>query len=126
MNIEATYEDILARLKRGDRPLIKLSSDDLVALKTAWKTVASERELHAILCILDNTQTLSQEFDELIIAALEPSTNDQTIIYTLSVASKHVIAARARSGDQIPARFIDALGELLAHQGEGDSYHQRF
>ncbi len=119
MNVSECFSDILERLKRGERPLIKLAPEELNSLLNFWQQAQSEQrpqDVHKVLCILDNTQTLSPLFDELIIGTLENPVDDETLIFTLSVASKHIMAYRMRAGEQIPGKFIDALGVLLAHK----------
>ena len=116
MNLQECYSQILEKLKRGERPLIKLSVDDLNELKNLWDQTSERESVHKILCVLDNTQTLSSLFDDHIIECLAPSNDEETIIFTLSVASKHIMSHRMRSGDPVPVSFIDTLGELLAHK----------
>lgn len=119
MNVNERYQDIIEKLKRGERPLVKLTNEELMTLKEHWQNALAHHnlsEIHKVLCILDNTQSFSSIFDELIIKTLAPKTNDETLIFTLSVATKHIQTYRMRAGDPVPGEFIDALGTLLAHK----------
>lgn len=118
MNLDSLHDEIVTKLTQDLRPLVKLSSDDVKELKKLWQD-ASESDtvtIHKVLCILDNTWTFTSEFDQLIIKNLSPQTHKQTIIFTLSVATKHIISFRQRNGDPVPEAFIDRLGELLGHK----------
>lgn len=118
MNLDALYDEIVTKLTQDQRPLVKLTSDDIKELKELWQN-ANESDtatVHKVLCILDNTWTFSSEFDELIIKNLSPTAHKQTIIFTLSAATKHIISFRQRNGDPVPPTFVDRLGELLAHK----------
>ncbi len=117
MNVNQCYQEILEKLKRGERPLVKLSGQELLSLKEHWQKAKSNQDLaevHKVLCVLDNTQSFSGLFDELIIETLAQNSDDETLIFTLSVATKHILAYRMRAGDPVPGDFVDALGSLLA------------
>lgn len=119
MNVSALFSQIIEKLKRGERPLVKLTGEELTELQHFWEAAREKKsleEIHQVLCILDNTQTLSPLFDELIIETLGNSPDDETLIFTLSVAGKHIMGYRMRAGEPIPGSFVDALGKLLAHK----------
>lgn len=116
MNLEEIFQNVLAKLERGERPLLRLSREDFLELKKVWTQASDTETIHKVLCLLDNCHSLSPEFDELIIEHLHERQHPQTIIFTLSAATKHVLALKMRNGDPVPAAFIDALGALLAHK----------
>ena len=111
MNYQDLYLDTISKLKSNQRPLIKLTPELMFELKTEWQkiileTMIDEKNLLKILCILDNTQNQSREFNELFLSTLEKVTNDQILIHTLGACQKHIISESLKSGDMIPAAFF--------------------
>lgn len=122
MTIEQLYEDTLAKLKRGERPLIKLGPELVTQIREAWseavhKEQINETVLKQILCILDNTQNASREFNEHFFVTLEKlraqTKYDELLIYTLAASQKHVVEEALKSGVMIPAVYFDQLKKIL-------------
>lgn len=121
MDYQNLYRDTIEKLKRGERPQIKLTPELIAHLREAWakaldKEVDTE-SLKKILCILDNTQNMSREFNEHFLATLAKlrthSRYDELLIYTLGASQKHVIGEALKSGVMIPQHFFDELKLLL-------------
>lgn len=121
MNIDELYSDTILKLKNNVRPHIKLTPELILDLKNRWKNalIAStpdESTLKKILCILDNTQNNSAEFNELFINTLTKIKNQELIIYTLAASQKHVISESMRSGNMISMQYFEQIKNLLKNK----------
>ena len=125
MDYKETYSKILADLKDDKRPLLKLSKEDLNYLKVEWEDFFKEYTLNSsslalsninkIICILDHTQSHSTIFGPIIIKTLNNISDVETIIFTLGVATKHIILKNFKEGTPPSAEFIQILESLLEH-----------
>lgn len=121
MDYQALYFDTIEKLKRGERPLIKLGAEHIVHLKQVWGEAIDEEiqveKLRQILCILDNTQTMTREFDHHFFTTIEKlrvhTKYDELLIYTLAASQKHVVSEALKSGVMIPAIYFDQLKKIL-------------
>lgn len=118
MNIEELYTDTIDKLKNNVRPHVKLTPDLILELKNKWQEAISkasvdESMLKKILCILDNTQNMSSEFNEQFIETFKKVKNHDLLIYTLAASQKHVIAEALRSGQMISIEYFEQLKILL-------------
>lgn len=123
MKTQELYQETLAKLKKGERPLIKLGPELIADLREAWsEAVSPDREinetvLRQILCILDNTQNASREFNEHFFVTLEKLRShakyDELLIYTLAASQKHVVGEALKSGVMIPVVYFDLLKKIL-------------
>jgi hypothetical protein len=110
------HSEIIEKLQADQRPLVKLSDEQLSHLLQKWTEFLSPQnlpELDKILCILDNTQTVTNIFDPLFEKTLAQITNAEILISTLAAAQKQIIGRQAREGESIPQAFIEALKPLL-------------
>lgn len=121
MNYQDHYIQIIDKLKKHERPLIKLTQDLVEELKNEW--AASLRQgnqerlkLIKILCILDNTQNYAADFNDLFLQTFKTITDHELIIYTLAASQKHIINQSFRSGDMIPHFYFEHLKILLKHK----------
>ena len=67
--INSYYQEIISTLQKGERPLIKLDQEKLEKIIEKGKQYLEskdEKKFQQILCILDNTQTLSHHFVPLL------------------------------------------------------------
>ena len=100
------YQDTILKLKNAQRPQIKLTPELLEELKLVWENAlapaidkAHQNEtIKKILCILDNSQNTTSDFNELFIRTLKEIKEHELIIYTLSASQKHVIADGLKNG----------------------------
>lgn len=121
MNINDLYLDTIEKLKRDARPLILLTPELILELKTEWQKAMSkikidESALKKILCILDNTQNTTSELNEQFIITFEKIRDQNLLIYTLAASQKHVIGESLRTGNMISSAYFDKLKELLKSQ----------
>jgi len=123
MDYETLYNETIEKLKQNQRPKIKLSKEEINQLAAIWSDLLekwnSQRkdnvtlQIHKILCILDNTQTLSGVFSPLIIKTLKMPFDQETLIYTLGASQKHIISKKGLDGEPVPGEFIQALKIVL-------------
>lgn len=121
MNYQELYQETIAKLKRDERPLIKLGPELIAHLKDSWNEAIqaeiNEAALRQILCILDNTQNVSREFNEHFFVTIEKlrvhAKYDELLIYTLAASQKHVVAEAMKSGVMIPGVYFDHLKAML-------------
>lgn len=118
MNTNDLYLDTIAKLKRDIRPLILLTPELILRLKLEWQNALNasnidQSSLKKILCILDNTQNMTSELNELFIKTLEQSHDPDLLIYTLAASQKHVIGESLRTGNMISNAYFQKLKELL-------------
>ncbi len=118
MTYQDLYTQIIEKLKRGARPQLMLTPEIILELKLAWLQSLKDRPINEdvlkkILCILDNTQNMTAEFNELFLSTLKQIKNDEISIYLLAASQKHIIAESLRSGNMISADYIEQLKILL-------------
>lgn len=121
MNYQDLYQETIEKLKKGERPLIKLDETLIVHLREVWSEAIqdniNEVSLKQILCILDNTQNMSREFNEHFFVTMEKlrihTKYDDLLIYTLAASQKHVVGEALKSGVMIPAVYFDHLKKIL-------------
>jgi hypothetical protein len=90
-------------------------------LKTKWQkaidqTKVDETAIRKILCILDNTQNMTSEFNGLFIETFEKVRDKNLLIFTLAASQKHVIGESLRTGNIISYQYIEKLKELLKNK----------
>jgi hypothetical protein len=120
MPYQMQYAAIVEGLKKGNRPLVELSGEQINALKNDWEKIdflrAGELEkLRPILCILDNTQTLSKDWAPQIYQTFDHCPDPDLLVFTLGVAQKHLIQVHHREGRRLPMAFLSRLEKLLQH-----------
>ncbi|MBL7664457.1 MAG: hypothetical protein JNM93_04945 [Bacteriovoracaceae bacterium] len=117
MNIEERYQSIVTRLNRNERVLDKLSADEINWLTQELTLKQNQNaELKKILCIIENTSTLSATFEPYLINLFKkPNLDKEILIYVLNAARKHSIAYRVKVGERVSADFLLALKDLLHH-----------
>lgn len=122
MILEKLYQETIEKLKRDERPLIKLTEELIAELKSEWQKAISgvnnngildEEKLKKIMCILDNTQNMSAQFNELFFTTLAKLKEGDLLIYTLAASQKHVVEEALKTGVMIPGIYFDQLKKLL-------------
>lgn len=116
------YQDTIEKLKKGQRPQIKLTPELLTELKQEWSKalenstdkVLQNETIKKILCILDNSQTTTSELNELFFKTFKEIKDHELIVYALSASQKHVIADSLKSGHMISMEYFEILKTLLA------------
>jgi hypothetical protein len=121
MNYLELYDQTILKLKNNERPLIKLNPELIKELKIHWGNILSapvidQSSLAKILCILDNTQNYSSEFNDLFFDSMKNIGDDEMIIYLLAASQKHVINEALRSGVMIPPIYFEELKKLLKNK----------
>lgn len=113
------YNDCILKLKAQKRPQIKLTEEIILDLKEHWPKnselaqSAKLQDLKEILCILDNSQSTTEAFDSLLLSILEEITNEEILIYTLSVIQKQTIAQSLKTGNILNFKFFESFRALL-------------
>ncbi|CBW27011.1 hypothetical protein BMS_2208 [Halobacteriovorax marinus SJ] len=118
MDINKEFEQVIEKLKKNERPLLKYSEDEFHAINEEWSKLLETKnykDLHKIFCILDNTQNYSNIFSENIFKTFSIK-DDEILIYNLSAASKHIIAYHQKKGERTPFELLNIFKELLHHQ----------
>jgi hypothetical protein len=118
MNIEEVFSQIITDLQANKRPLIKLTEQDLDTLASAWHDIIESKNwkgLFKILCILDNTVTLSPKFFDQINTTLRECDDEEIMVLTLGAARKHIIDENHKRGERVKMEFIKTLKALLSH-----------
>jgi hypothetical protein len=121
MNYHDQYIQIIEKLKKDERPLIKLSPEFITELKTEWEKILELEDIPAsnlvkILCILDNTQNFSFAFNECFLQTFQKISDPELLIYTLAASQKHIINESLRTGVMIPPFYFEQLKKLLNHK----------
>ena len=101
--------------------MIKLTPELMAELKSEWQKALDhinidETAIKKILCILDNTQNMTSELNELFIETFDKVRNHELLIYTLAASQKHVISESLRTGNMITSEYFEKLKELLKNK----------
>lgn len=115
--LERHYLEIIDKLKKDQRPLIVLDADLIAELQERWSRALETKDLlsmQKVLCLLDNSQTYSNAFQQHFITTLNQIEDKETLIYLLGAASKHMITEAQRKGDPINGEWTMSLEKLLA------------
>ena len=121
MNYQELYDQIILKLKKNERPLIKLTPELIFELKNEWQKALAESKINElaikqILCILDNTQNMTSELNDQFINTFEKVRNHDLLIYALAASQKHVIGESLRSGNMISSEYFLKLKILLKNK----------
>lgn len=111
--IEQTYETCIEKLKMGARPQIRLTDELILEINEAWPLKDSEQALKQILCILDNSMTTTNAFDEKLLHSLRETTKPETLIFLLSAIQKQTIAHSQKTGNMFSFEFFNSFKTLL-------------
>lgn len=120
-NYQRIYQDTIEKLKKGQRPQVKLTPELLAEIKVEWEKalangtdkVLQNETIKKILCILDNSQNTTDELNELFFKTLKQIKDHDLIVYALSASQKHVIAEALKNGKMISMEYFEILKTLL-------------
>lgn len=115
-NFDRIYKEAIEKLKKGQRPQIKLTPELLSEIRQEWEKALAEKSTEAIrkaLCILDNSQNTTSELNELFFKTLTEIKDHELIVYCLSASQKHVIADGLKTGTMISFEYFEILKKLL-------------
>ncbi len=124
MDIQGTYNQVIDELKHMKRPQLILQASDIEFLKNSLENYSSlsaseinnsADELIQILCILDNSRTLSLEFREALVKIASMKIKDELLILILGVMRRHIIEASQKNGYRQGPDVLDLLKALLFH-----------
>lgn len=113
------YNDLIARITRGDRVHLELDQDTLNEIHSHWCHALEHKrfeDLDAIMCVLEHARHPHGNFEELFFITLENDLPSKQIIFTLAASWKHLLERWARAGDRIPMRYLEILRSFLKHQ----------
>ena len=118
MKLESLYQDVILKLKNHQRPLVMLTPEILDELQLKWQealnaSVIDEKTITKILCILDNAQTQTSDFNQLFLSTLEKVKNHEIIVYVLGASQKHTIGHALKTGNTIPYEYFEKIKALL-------------
>ena len=123
ISIKELFSDIIERLKKNERPRIKLSDEQLTELVTNWSFInkleslesTHNEHLTAILCVLDHATNTHKQIERLILDSLidQKYFDTTTSVYLHSIAAKHIIEHRFKNGDRLEHEFLVTLDKLL-------------
>lgn len=114
--LERHYLGVIEKLKKDQRPLIVIDQELQDELKKRWSEGLEKKDLISIqkvLCLLDNTQTYSDQFQDLFTRTLNEIEDKDTLIYLLGAAAKHMIISSQRKGERVSYDWTIALERKL-------------
>ena len=116
MNIEETYQKILANLDGSSRSLLRYTPAELEYLSQCLERddlVKNALELEQILCLLDHSATDHSAWEKPILKLLEQDMAPRLIIFALNCSRKHIIQARFKKGQRLHFDYLQILKKLL-------------
>lgn len=113
MDFEKTYQDIIQNVKAGGRGQIKLSSSDYDFLK---QKLSSKLDLTKCLRLLSCDTGFNQNLTSELLAILDNGPDTEEIILCLMCLKHHHINGRARLGERVDSKVLEALDRLLSHE----------
>ena len=117
MDIDKVFNEIIEKLKQDIRPHLPLTADDHQTLHESWSSINESqdfKQLFKILCILDNTNSLSLIHQQNITTTLLNSDDDEITVLTLGVARKHIIEAAHKNSNRVTIDFLEVLKQMLS------------
>lgn len=116
MNIDNTYQNILAELKLGHRGLVRFHIDELEELNHLLQQALlgkANEDLEKILCLVEHSAVLYDRFAPTLLQLLKASLPDGIKIFALNCARKHIIEARFQKGQRLDFDFLETIRPLL-------------
>lgn len=116
MDIEGTYQRILADLEKGSRALIRFSSEEIEQLTIIFdKTLEHQdfEELEKILCLVDHNAVDYAPWEGIILKALNQDLPPHLMVFALNCARKHIIQSNFKRGQRLQLDFLQVLRKLL-------------
>ncbi len=115
MNLDETYRKILNEIELGHRGLVRLSADELEELNALLETETDAHDLEKVLCVVEHSAALFNNFESNILKVLNSPIPDHLIVFALNCARKHIVEARFQKGQRLEFSFLETLQKLLHH-----------
>lgn len=116
MNFEEIYQKILSDLALGHRGLVRFSSDQMDELQKALQIelrARNEDKIKILLCLIEHSSVLNNQYETILLEALNLDLSDQLKIFALNCARKHIIEARFQKGHRLDFNFLEVLKKFL-------------
>ena len=113
--VDKKFEEIIAELQKGNRPLFKFNEEDFLAFKRTFQQFLNDKNLEGIkqcLCLLDFSQNFHDDWKKIIIQTIELK-NDEITVLALGTSHRHIIDYSHRQGNRIGFDFLKILEDLL-------------
>ena len=117
MSIDELYTKTISDLKEGKRAKVELNFNLRHQILNNWKMALENKqkeEIEKCLCLLEHSQILCGEFDELFYTTISENFGSPLDIYALAASWKHIIQRRQRSGERIPYKYIQIIEKKLS------------
>lgn len=114
-DIEAKFQDIISELQKGNRPLFKMSDEELSSFQEQFIQIIEKKDIEGIrqcLCLLDHNQNYGEKWKEILIQVIQLE-NDELTILALGTSHRHIIDYSQRQGNRIKFDFLKLLEDLL-------------
>ena len=116
MDINASYQKIIAQLKEEKRPCVQLGPKDIEIILQEWeKAFPSGEKLKPLLAILGHSQKECPQFEPIILKALQDLEDKETLIFLLSAFQKHIIESYQKRGLRFTQKILKSLEKVLLH-----------
>lgn len=122
LEVDKTFKNIVDELKRGNRPRLKLTPQQISLYTDYWRDALTREEaqkkelLTPLLGILDHAINSDQELSQLFVQSLKDINDPELLVYLLSGASKHIIEERHKRGERVDHDFLSALEHTLTNK----------
>lgn len=116
MNLEATYQKIIADLEQGSRALVRFNREEVTTLSGYFLEGLKEKDhsrLEKILCLMDHAASDHPEWEPYLLGALGEDLPPNLQVFILNCARKHILQARQKRGNRLTYEFLEALKKLL-------------
>jgi hypothetical protein len=113
MNLEETYQTILKELDQGHRGLVKITEKDAEELN---ELLLQQKNLNEVLCIIEHSSHPQPKFERNILNLLNSNLADETLIFALNCARRHIVEARFQRGQRLEFSFLETLKKLIYHK----------
>ena len=117
--LEQTYRELGQKLKEGGNPRLLLDRDLCRELATNWQQALENwrpEQIIKLLCLLQHSQNLVSGMDALYWKTLShPEADRDTLVLTLGVLLRHILARCQQSGERPPMELVNILKNLLSH-----------
>ncbi len=124
--IDLIYAQIIEKLKDGHRPHIEIDGELFEQITKKWQKVLDGQkgqqvglsELNKVFFILDHARSPQRGLTPLFCQTLDeisegPTESNETLIFTLGAAIKHIVELSQVSGNLIHYEFIEVLKKRL-------------
>lgn len=111
MEIQKIYTKIMEDLARGERGLVRFTSEELEILRDHLNR---KEDLEKVLCLIEHSAGLDNHFETPLINLLFQELPDHLTIFALNCARKHIIQARFREGRRLDYNFLEILKKYLS------------